>query len=80
MGASRLGLAGVLLVVSAKADEANASACRELGFGPSLYCSGCDKLASVVPEGDTLVDECRGCCAADPEKGVYASATFDVCK
>jgi len=77
---NQLRLVTLLGVVSSARAEVNATECKALGFGPSLYCSSCDKLAGLVTEEDPLIGECKGCCTEDPQKGVYASATFDVCK
>jgi hypothetical protein len=70
----------VLLGIVGSAQAENASECKSLGFAPSLYCSSCDKLSDLVSATDPLVNECKGCCTPDPEKGSFASATFDVCK
>jgi len=81
MGVATPSVGLVLIGVMGSArGEVNATECRALGFSASLFCSSCDKLATLVTETDPLVGECRGCCAEDPIKGSYASATFDVCK
>lgn len=78
MGVAKTAHLVLLGICSARAE--NASECKSLGFAPSLYCSSCDKLSDVVSATDPLVGECKGCCTPDPEKGSFASATFDVCK
>ena len=82
MGGHR-GAAVLLLAASAaRADEANETACRALGFGPSLICSSCTKLGEYVGESDPLVGECQGCCKeeADHAAVVYHGARLDVCR
>ncbi|KAL1520223.1 hypothetical protein AB1Y20_023693 [Prymnesium parvum] len=71
---------GVLLLASALADDANETACRALGFAPSLLCSSCTKLSEFVGAGDALFHECRGCCTEDFSNAgiVYSRAVLDV--
>lgn len=52
-----------LLGVAVAVEEGNETACRSLGFAPSLLCSSCSKLGEFVGTEDVLVGECKGCCA-----------------
>ena len=72
-------VAALFAAAAATPDEA---ACKELGFAPTLLCSGCDKLGEFVGAEDALVAECRGCCTEEVAgaSGTYAQATLDICK
>ena len=74
--------AGLLLVAAscAAAEETNESACRSLGFGPSLLCSSCGRLGEFVGEDDSLVGECKGCCVEDVSSSatVFPKAVLDI--
>lgn len=76
------GAAVVLLLGAVAADSDNETACRALGFAPSLLCSSCAKLGEYVGEEDALVGECKSCCAEDASNAgaVYPRAVLDICR
>ena len=72
----------VLLLGSAMADEANETACRSLGFAPSLLCSSCSRLGDYVGSEDSLVGDCKSCCTEDVSNSgtIYPRAVLDICR
>lgn len=73
----------LLLVVATRGDDGGARAkqCRALGFGPSLLCASCVKLAQHIGQDDALIEECKGCCTAEAEQtSHFARAVLDVCR
>jgi predicted amidophosphoribosyltransferase len=72
-----------LLAVAAGSEDrgARAEQCRALGFGPSLLCASCGKLAQHIGQEDALIEECKGCCTAEAEHTThFARAVLDVCR
>ena len=82
LGASRPLVALLVCARAARANEANETECRALGFSSTLLCSSCSKLGEFVGESDPLIGECQGCCKEDSDHAsvVYASAVLDVCR
>lgn len=74
---------GALLLIQLVAGEnkQNETACRALGFAPSVLCSSCGKLAEFVGAEDPLIGECQQCCTADVNSVTsYPRAVLDVCR
>lgn len=64
----------LLLLAQAAAD------CMDLGFTPSLRCSSCEKLSTIV-EDPELVRDCNSCCSRDVEVArAFKTARLEVCK
>lgn len=71
----------VLSSAAASTDGPGSERCRSLGFGPSLLCTSCTKLAEHVGKDSTLVEECAGCCTDEAQRAShFAKAVLDVCK